>query len=98
MLVSQEKNSGGGKNSRSKKIPQLLLCGLLPIFSVQADQVNSISAPSMAFLEYLGDVENEIDGQLSSPLELELDLEAAQLANKQHTDTTNISSEEHGDE
>lgn len=96
MPVSQEKNSGGGKNSRSKKIPQLLLCGLLPIFSVQADQVNSISAPSMAFLEYLGDVENEIDGQLSSPLEL--DLEAAQLANKQHTDTTNISSEEHGDE
>ncbi len=52
---------------------QLLLCGLLPVFNVQAGEM-----PSMDFLEYLGGVENEIDGELSSPVEL--DLEAAFVA------------------
>ncbi len=55
---------------RRKIASRLLLCGLLPAFNVLADEM-----PSMAFLEYLGGVENEIDGQLSSPVEL--DLEAA---------------------
>ena len=57
----------------SKIVRRLLLCGLLPAFNVPADEL-----PSMAFLEYLGGVENEIDGQLSSPVEL--DLEAALVA------------------
>lgn len=57
----------------SKMACRLLLCGLLPAFNVRADEM-----PSMAFLEYLGSVENEIDGQLSSPVEL--DLEAALVA------------------
>ena len=52
---------------------RLLLCGLLPAFNVQAGGM-----PSMDFLEYLGGVENEVDGQLSSPVEL--DLEAALVA------------------
>ena len=52
---------------------RLLLCGLLPVFNVQAGEM-----PSMDFLEYLGGVENEVDGQLSSPIEL--DLEAALVA------------------
>lgn len=51
----------------------VLLSGLLLVINVQADEV-----PSMAFLEYLGGVENEVDGQLSSPIEL--DLEAALVA------------------
>jgi len=58
---------------RSKMVRHLLLCGLLPSFNMPADEM-----PSMAFLEYLGGVENEIDGQLSSPVEL--DLEAALVA------------------
>lgn len=52
---------------------RLLLCGLLPVFNVQAGGM-----PTMDFLEYLGSVENEVDGQLSSPVEL--DLEAALVA------------------
>lgn len=67
---------------RSKIVRCLLLCGLLPAFNVPADEL-----PSMAFLEYLGGVENEIDGQLSSPVEL--DLEAAFVASntdQQNTD------------
>ena len=58
---------------RSKIVRRLLLCGLLPAFNASAGEL-----PSMAFLEYLGGVENEIDGQLSSPVEL--DLEAALVA------------------
>jgi len=52
---------------------RLLLCGLLPVFNVYAGNM-----PSMEFLEYLGGVENEIDGRMSGPVEL--DLEAALVA------------------
>jgi len=74
---------------RSKMVRHLLLCGLLSAFNVPADEM-----PSMAFLEYLGGVENEIDGQLSSPVEL--DLEAAFVASnsgKQKTDEVKVDSE-----
>ncbi len=74
---------------RRKIVSRLLLCGLLPAFNVPADEM-----PSMAFLEYLGGVENEIDGQLSSPVEL--DLEAASVASnsgKQETDEVKVDSE-----
>ncbi len=50
--------------------------------------------PSMDFLEYLGGVENEIDGELSSPVEL--DLEAAFVASnsgKQKIDEVNTGNE-----
>ena len=68
---------------------RLLLCSLLAVFNVQAGEM-----PSMDFLEYLGGVENEIDGQLSSPVEL--DLEAAFVASrssKQKIDEVKVDSE-----
>jgi len=74
---------------RYKTVSRFLLCGLLPVFNVQADEM-----PSMDFLEYLGGVENEIDGKLSSPVEL--DLEAAVVAShsdKQKIDEVRVDSE-----
>lgn len=64
--------------SHCKTVSRLLLFGLLPVFNIQADAMHSVNRPSMDFLEYLGGVENEIDGKLSSPVEL--DLEAALIA------------------
>jgi len=58
-----------------KTVGRFFLCGLLPVFNVQAGEM-----PSMDFLEYLGGVENEVDGKLSSPVEL--DLEAALVASR----------------
>jgi len=65
--------------SDCKTVSRILLFGLLPVFNVQAEDMKSTELPSMDFLEYLGGVENEIDGELSSPVEL--DLEAALVAN-----------------
>ncbi len=65
--------------SHCKIVSSLLLCGLLPVFNIQAEEAGTKAYPSMDFLEYLGGVENEIDGRLSSPVEL--DLEAALVAN-----------------
>ncbi len=64
--------------NRYKTVSQLLICGLLPVFNLQAENMSSVNQPSMDFLEYLGGIETEIDGRLSSPLEL--DLEAAVIA------------------
>ncbi len=72
-----------------KTAGRLLLCGLLPVLNVQAGEM-----PSMDFLEYLGGVENEIDGKLSSPVEL--DLEAALVASRsseKKTDEVKVDSE-----
>jgi hypothetical protein len=79
-----------------KVASRLLFCGLLPVMNVQADGL-----PSMAFLEYLGGVENEVDGQLSSPVEL--DLEAALVAGsgkriEDEVKADGDSSSEHGNE
>jgi len=74
---------------RLKTVSRLLLCGLLPVFNVQAGEM-----PSMDFLEYLGGVENEVDGKLSSPVEL--DLEAALVASRsseRKTDEVKVDSE-----
>ncbi len=57
---------------------RVLLCALLPVFNLHADDMQFENQPSMDFLEYLGGVEHEIDGRLSSPVEL--DLEAALVA------------------
>lgn len=46
----------------------LLLTGLLCAAPVQAEE-----QLSMEFLEYLGGIENEIDGELSSSLDLDLE-------------------------
>jgi len=59
----------------------ILLSGLLPVINVQADEM-----PTMAFLEYLGGVENEVDGQLSSPVELDLETALAARSGKQTKD------------
>ncbi len=74
---------------RLKTVSRLLLWGLLPVFNVQAGEM-----PSMDFLEYLGGVENEVDGKLSSPVEL--DLEAALVASRsseRKTDEVKVDSE-----
>ncbi len=73
--------------SNCKTVSRALLFGLLPVFSVQALDVNSTDSPSMDFLEYLGGVENEIDGELSSPVDL--DLEAALVANNSGSEKVN---------
>ena len=74
---------------RYKTVGRFLLCGMLPVFNVQASEM-----PSMDFLEYLGGVENEVDGKLSSPVEL--DLEAALVASRsseRKTDEVKVDSE-----
>jgi len=63
-------------------MPALLLPAALP-----AEEM-----PSMAFLEYLGGVEAEIDGRLSSPVEL--DLESAVAARSEN----NIDEENDGEQ
>jgi hypothetical protein len=70
--------------SHCKYLGCLLLCGLLPVVNAQAENTRSADEPSMDFLEYLGGVENEIDGELSSPVEL--DLEPAVVASSPGSD------------
>lgn len=60
---------------------RLLVCCQLALFMLLAEaraEIPEEAGPSMAFLEYLGGVETEIDGRLSSPVEL--DLESAVVA------------------
>lgn len=76
--------------SYCKTVSRLLICGLLPVFNIQAEKIRAVDVPSMDFLEYLGGVEDEIDGKLSSPVEL--DLEAALVANNSGSET-NVESE-----
>lgn len=70
-----------------KNLCRCLLCGLLPVFNVMAEPPLSAATPSMAFLEYLGGVENTVDGRLSSPLEL--DLEALLITQSGSSDERN---------
>lgn len=51
----------------------LLLCALFPVTGICAESIASAEMPSMDFLEYLGAVENEVDGELSGPIELDLE-------------------------
>lgn len=64
---------------RGRTVLGLMLFGFLPVHVVQPVNVaqaaddSAEQMPSMAFLEYLGGVEDEVDGVLSSPLELDLE-------------------------
>ena len=74
-----------GRMPVSLKAGGLCLLMLLPVSGLQAESLGEDS-PSMAFLEYLGGVETEIDGRLSSPVEL--DIESALAANTNENSTT----------
>jgi hypothetical protein len=57
---------------------------LLPTLMVATVSANEEKMPSMDFLEYLGGYETEIDGEIVSPIELDLIAENTQGEDTDH--------------
>jgi hypothetical protein len=79
--------------SDCKTVSRILLFGLLPAFNAQAEDARSVEQPSMDFLEYLGGIENEIDGELSSPVDLDLEALVANNSGNEQIDDVKAENE-----
>ncbi len=64
-------------NAKQVVITALLISHGMSVATCQAQDIFKGERPAMSFLEYLGGVESEVDGELSSPVEL--NIEAALL-------------------